>query len=810
MTISLYAPRFDPMTKDILRSAKESAGLNTRIRLLTDLEKAKKSPNLLTLGRFKELPHSISLPSPAQLKTKGSSLSTLVWSLRRVGSTDAAMPRMTVSSGTLSKITPRTSKETVSFVISRTRTQVVSYLASLLSERTSNSSPRLSLDIETHGDINVLHPVERPLVSIGLYDGDRAVIIPRSLLGPDTYEGRDWAWPGLLKLLAKFDLELHNALFDLPTLTSRLAEEGVDPESYGLKVGFDTMLTHYVIRPAAEQGLKPVAKTVLGVDDWEQLHTFPKSSAQLFETREEWWKYAYPVMEQLVDRQVFEWFARATKMPLVDEVAAELNLSRELALLGVHQWFMEEQSERDFPAIKLDMAKLGAMPEFAVYLYNAYDVLHTWEMRNFLEPLRDRVEGATEASEHLHDFANRIMWDQLEGFPVDTQRATELCAMLEKEIQEHKTQLAEWAHTWVDPSQFPRGQFNPNSPLQIKKLYASVGHTLEKTDVKTLAKLVRRGDKFAAKLLQYRSVAKEHSTYAKKIRDDYNDRAHGEPRLYPWYNLTTTLTGRLSSSGVLNIQNQPKQEEFPVERQLRSLYIPTTLADYELVQVDYSQAELRVMAAVSCDDWLTGIFADSSVDIFTQMTRQIFPHIKDGEKIKLWRRPLKAVVYGLAFGRQAPAIAVELGIPVEEAQRIMDAFLTRADELDMWRKWVMREAVSGGDLITRFGRHFQHEVITNANRANVQRSALSFIPQSTASDLTLKAFNALHDWIRSHKKAWFFRAVVHDALTYDVPVHEVPEAREVISHFMIESARSVIPEVTFAVDAQNARTWAET
>lgn len=762
MTISLYAPRFDPMTKDILRSAKESASLNTRIRLLTDLEKAKKSPNLLTLGRFKELPHAITLPSPAQLKTKGSSLSTLVWSLRRAGSTSAPVPKLTVRSGTLSRTTSPTSKGTASFSIMRTRDQVVSYLASRISEKTSSFCPRLSLDIETHGDIDVLHPVERPLVSIGLYDGERAIIIPRSLLGPASYEGRDWAWPELLELLAKFDLELHNALFDLPTLTSRLAEEGVDPESYGLKVGFDTMLTHYVIRPAAEQGLKPVAKTVLGVDDWEQLHTFPESSAQLFESREEWWKYAYPAMEQL-----------------------------------------EEST-------KLDMKNLGYEPEFAVYLYNAYDVLHTWEMRNFLEPLRDRVEGATAASEHLHDFANGIMWDQLGGFPVNTAKASELCTMLEKEIQEHKDQLIEWAHTWVDPNTFPKREFNPNSPKQIKQIYASVGHKLEKTDVKALTKLVARGDQFAAKLLQYRSVAKEHSTYAVKIRDHYNDRVHGEPRLYPFYNLTSTLTGRLSSSGVLNIQNQPKQEEFPVERQLRSLYTATTLGQYALVQVDYSQAELRVMAAESKDDWLTEIFADSSVDIFTQMTKQIFPHERDEAKIKLWRRPLKAVVYGLAFGRQAPAIGIELGIPIEEAQRIMDAFLTRADELDVWRKWVMREAVAGGDLITRFGRHFQHEVITNANRANVQRSALSFLPQSTASDLTLKAYNALRDWIKSHGKTWFFRAVVHDALTYDVPVHEVEEAKEVISHFMVEAAHSVIPEVQFAVDAKSALTWAET
>src|SRR5690606_3336369 len=96
-----------------------------------------------------------------------------------------------------------------------------------------------------------------------------------------------------------FDLELHNALFDLPTLSSRLAEPGKDPESYRLRVGFDTMLVHYTIRPAAEQGLKAVAKSALGVDDWDKLENFPAMSQDLYETREDWWKHAYPAMEQV-------------------------------------------------------------------------------------------------------------------------------------------------------------------------------------------------------------------------------------------------------------------------------------------------------------------------------------------------------------------------------------------------------------------------------------------------------------------------------------------------------------------------------
>src|SRR5690606_23139170 len=208
----------------------------------------------------------------------------------------------------------------------------------------------------------------------------------------------------------------------------------------------------------------------------------------------------------------------------------------------------------------------------------------------------------------------------------------------------------EWGNTYLDPATLPGKCFNPGSPKQIKEFYASVGKVLEKTDEKVMSKLAEKGDRFAKELLAYRSVAKEHSTYAKKARDLTNS-VHGEPRIYPWYNLTSTLTGRLSSSGVTNIQNWPKQEALPLERQLRSVFVASQLEERSLVQVDYSQAELRVMAAESGDDWLTGIFSDPSLDIFTQMTRDIFPHISDPKEIKLWRRPLKAVVYGLAFGR---------------------------------------------------------------------------------------------------------------------------------------------------------------
>lgn len=601
---------------------------------------------------------------------------------------------------------------------------------------------------------------------VGLYDGHEVAIIPRSLLGRSDYAGPDFAWPELLEELALWDLELHNGLFDIPTLTARLAEEGTDPESYGVRVGFDTMLSHYALRPGSEQGLKPLSKSLLGVDDWDQLDGFQDLSQHLFEHREDWWKHAWPVM---------------------DAIAEEAERSK-----------------------KMEMTALGTYPELLVQLYNGYDVLHTWMLRDFLEPYIAHHDEVAQASRHLHEFANLIMWDQLDGFPVDTDRGEQLVKILSAELSAHEDQLVQWAGAYTPEGTFPGNVFNPRSPKQVRQLYAHVGHKLAKTDEKTMEHLVKKGDKFAAKLLEYRGVLKELRTYAVKATESTNS-VLGEPRMFPWYNLTSTLTGRLSSSGVTNIQNWPKQEGYDEERKLRSVFVASSLGQRErtLLQVDYSQAELRVLAAVAEDDWLTSIFSDPDVDIFTQMTHDIWPGI-EADQVKLKRRPLKATVYGLLFARQAPAIAADLGIPIKEAQRIMDTFLEMADEVDAFRQHIMHCAATGEPIVTRFGRRFHHEIITGRNKHSVQRSALSFIPQSTASDITLTAYMRLREELRACDRDWKFRALVHDAITYDVPLDEVGEATAFITKHMTEAAKLVVPEVPFAVDGNHSRVWSQT
>lgn len=625
------------------------------------------------------------------------------------------------------------------------------WLTTSLGSRTTNE---LVVDIETHGDNDFLHPMERPLVCVGLFDGREAAIIPGHLL--------QQPWPELIDALKSFDLIAHNGKFDLVTLCNQLGDPNVS-----LKLAGDTMIMHYILWPAAKQGLKTIAKQIHGVDDWETFEAFERLSRDVWTTHHEWSTHAYPAMVKAVE-------------------------------LG---------------GKSMTMTRVGDYHPSMVHLYNAYDVYYTYLVWEYLRPVLEADTFATKAYNHLIRFSNLIGPDETRGIAVDLRKVEQLRAPYVTAVDNYRRQLVEWAHSVVSPHEFPQSEFNPNSWQQVMKVYEAVGIKLEDTSEKTLGKMAKKGDKFAEHLLKYRSAKKLVSTYLDRVVKYYNT-VHGEPRMYPEYRLTSTVTGRLSSSGPTNIQNWPTQQDSDPHMRLRTIYVPSQMnrqgqsQDRVLVQVDYSQAELRVAAALAKDEWLIDIFSDPSVDIFTQMTREIFPHIEDEDEIKSWRRPLKSVVYGLMFGRGAAAIGVELGIPVADAQLVMSRFLGMAKDLDAHRKQTIKDLMSGELLTTRFGRHFQHEVITNRNRAAVKRSALSFRPQSTASDLTLTAYMDMREEL--HNTDWEFRALVHDAITWDVPAVDAQACIEMTKKHMISVADRVIPEVPFAVEGAYAKNWSET
>ena len=218
------------------------------------------------------------------------------------------------------------------------------------------------------------------------------------------------------------------------------------------------------------------------------------------------------------------------------------------------------------------------------------------------------------------------------------------------------------------------------------------------------------------------------------------------------------------------------------------------------------------MAVLGNDRFLMKIFKDPTLDVFDGMMPGIFTDIdfeKNPEKYAELRRPLKAVVYGLAFARGARDIAEDLGMEVSHTQNIINGFLSSALGVTHWRQDVMDHIQYGLPLVSRLGRYFLHPPISDLNRDDIQRSALSFLPQSSASDCCLLAAVELGKHIRSNDLDWDMSALIHDAIILDVPQEQVEEAMKVTGDLMVASAAKWFPEVPFAVDGTWGWSWAD-
>lgn len=244
----------------------------------------------------------------------------------------------------------------------------------------------------------------------------------------------------------------------------------------------------------------------------------------------------------------------------------------------------------------------------------------------------------------------------------------------------------------------------------------------------------------------------------------------------------------------------------------------------KILNADLSQAELRVMAIMSEDPWMREALQEGAGDFFdNHLMPTAYPFIlmdyssvqayKEADPVqhKEGRTKVKAVVYGLSFGRQAKAIAQSLDMPVNEAQYIMDNFLGAANKLDEWRNKVMEAAVTPSKrdfLVNPFGRKFQSEIITTRNFRNIQREALSFLPQSTSSDIMLATAIRINPTI----KALDCKVInlVHDALMVEGEETALAELGPYINKELRRTGEMVLGDsVPFLSDFSIGNSWAD-
>lgn len=464
--------------------------------------------------------------------------------------------------------------------------------------------------------------------------------------------------------------------------------------------------------------------------------------------------------------------------------------------LGAPDW---EAGIKEYIKKEKDFA---AIPPEVLHRYNAGDVYWTWHLRNYL------LKVANSEAERLSKVA--LLEFRMSRFFQDVERNgvgidVEYLATLREELNAREEPILARIRRAAGEE-----TFNPGSWQQVKRHFNSAyGISLKSTDEKNLTIVRDKEDKdsevvkFIDDLLEYREIGKMRGTYV----DGILKRRRGNI-VYPTFWVHGTSTGRLSSRDP-NIQNIPR------DKAIRRLVVPRA-PGRKIVQVDYSQAELRVMACLSDDKYLKSLFQPDSPDFFDALMPVAYPGIDlsalaPGKKKDL-RAKLKGVIYGMSYGRQAKAIAASLEMAPRDAQQIMDNYFRQAPSLYDWRLWVTEVALDPTrTLVSPFGRQYQAEVVTGRNRQNVINSGLAFLPQSTASDMCVVAAMAVQDKLRTGQYGdSLIIATVHDAILLDVPDEHVDSVSNMVEHEMTESGRATFGDsVYFGAEADYGLSWAE-
>ena len=348
-------------------------------------------------------------------------------------------------------------------------------------------------------------------------------------------------------------------------------------------------------------------------------------------------------------------------------------------------------------------------------------------------------------------------------------------------------------------------EFNINSPKQLgEALFDKLGlehgkrtKTGWSTNADVLEKL--RYESPAVNLvLTYRTLAKLKSTYC----DGLLKVVAPDGRIHSSFNQTETRTGRISSTEP-NLQNIPVRTE--LGREMRRFFVARP--GWVLVDADYSQIELRVLAHVADDKNMIQAFRDRS-DIHRRTASQVF-HIPEQMVTPLMRSRAKAVNFGIVYGIGAFSLSQDIHVSMREAKQYIDDYLANFSGVDAYMKRVVEEAKRKGYVETMFGRRRYLPELSSSNhnlRAFGERVARNMPIQGTAADIIKIAMIRVECRLALEKMKSRLILQVHDELIVESPADEALKAASVLTEEMQNAARLSVP---LTADAKIGDTWYE-
>lgn len=300
------------------------------------------------------------------------------------------------------------------------------------------------------------------------------------------------------------------------------------------------------------------------------------------------------------------------------------------------------------------------------------------------------------------------------------------------------------------------------------------------TDEETLQSLAAT-QPVAALLLDYRELTKLRSTYIDALPQLINPNTG---RVHTTYNQAVASTGRLSSTAP-NLQNIPIRTERG--REIRKAFIPRN-SDYVLLSADYSQIELRIMAAMSQDENMIAAFCEQH-DIHRATAAKVYGVTMDMVTSEM-RRRAKMVNFGIIYGITAFGLAQRLGISRSEAKGIIDTYFAQYPAVKTFMDTAIATAKERGYAETLCGRRRILKDLQSNNptvRQFAERNAINAPIQGSAADMIKLAMINIHHQLRQRGLQTKMLLQVHDELVFDVHKSELDFVRPFIEKAMIEA-----------------------
>ena len=414
--------------------------------------------------------------------------------------------------------------------------------------------------------------------------------------------------------------------------------------------------------------------------------------------------------------------------------------------------------------------------------YAAEDADITLQLRDKLHPILAQNPSAVRLFEDVEMPLTQVLCDiEMEGVKLDIDFLAAMSKVLEKDMLEVQTIIFGLA-----------GQdFNINSPKQLGEILfdklkldpkakkTKTGQYMTGEDI--LSKLELQNHEIARKILDFRELQKLKSTYVDALPQLISPKTG---RIHTSFNQAVTATGRLSSTNP-NLQNIPIRTVRG--REIRKAFIPKN-DDFLILSADYSQIELRIMAAFAKDESMIEAF-NQGRDIHATTAAKVF-NVSLDEVTSEMRRKAKTVNFGIIYGVSAFGLAAQIEVSRTEAKELIDNYWKEFPSIKKYMNDAVIIARDKGYVETILGRRRYLRDINSQNmveRGFAERNAVNAPIQGSAADMIKIAMIKVNDFIKQEKLQSRIILTVHDELVFDVHKSELELMKTKVNELMINA-----------------------